>query len=105
MANSNLDELIAEGLASQNPQKRGVARAVQGLLQTRADVVDLIVLAHVGAAVVLTLRDGRPLGLEELLAQLQDTDRLLTVSPVMTARDSSAAAALLQNLAPENGRP
>lgn len=105
MANPKLDELIAEGVASKNPQKRRMARAAQDLLQTRADVVDLTVLAHVGAAVVLTLRDGRPLGLGALLAQLQDTDRLLTVSPVMTTRDSSAAAALLQNLVPGNGRP
>lgn len=105
MTKSKLDELIAEGLASQNPQKRREARTAQGLLQTRADVVDVMVLAHVGAAVVLALRDGRPLDLEELLVQLQNTDRMLTVSPIITTRDSGMAVALLRSLAPGNGRP
>lgn len=104
MAKSKLDELIAEGLASQNPQKRREARAAQGLLQTRADVVDVMVLAHVGAAVVLALRDGRPLDLEELLVQLQNTDRMLTVSPIITTRDSGMAVALLRSLAPGSER-
>lgn len=101
----SLEKAFAKAESASNPHTRKMLQAFRDMCKDREEVTDFSLLAHVGAAVVLTLKEGRRLDVEALLEHLGNADLLRSINPSLTEADCPPAAALLQSLAPGERRP
>ena len=101
----SLEKIFARAESVSTPHLRKRLQAFRDACKDREDILEFSLLAHVGAAVILTLKEGRQLDMAALLEHLGNASRLRVLNPSLTETDCSLAAALLQSLVPGERRP